>query len=129
MQSQPNGLRKIITDYFVFGIVPYSEAGKKFEECLSDACEPRDGGPISIFVTGDEEEGWLEQLASTFFSTHPGIEVIDFHDEFPVSKYGHHSMNYQFDPCVFHDNMRYRCALRTACVIAHVAAHCSNPNA
>ncbi|KAJ8666035.1 hypothetical protein QAD02_007697 [Eretmocerus hayati] len=95
------------------GIVPYSEAGEEFEESLSDACNPKDGRPIFIFVTGNEKERWLKQLAPTFFSTHPGIEVINIHDELPGSEYYYNSLNYQFDPCVFHDNMRYRCALRT----------------
>ncbi|KAJ8666042.1 hypothetical protein QAD02_007704 [Eretmocerus hayati] len=95
------------------GIVPYSEAGDKFEESLSDACNPKDGRPIFIFVTGNEKERWLKQLAPTFFSTHPDIEVIDIYDELPGSEYNYNSLNYQFDPCVFHDNMRYRCALRT----------------
>ncbi|KAJ8671048.1 hypothetical protein QAD02_002307 [Eretmocerus hayati] len=95
------------------GIVPYSEAGEKFEESLSATCNPRDGRPIFIFVTGNEKERWLKQLAPTFFSTHPDIEVIDIYDELPGSEYNYNSLNYQFEPCVFHDNMRYRCALRT----------------
>ncbi|KAJ8685547.1 hypothetical protein QAD02_021340, partial [Eretmocerus hayati] len=83
------------------------------EFIVKEAMIVDDGRPIFIFVTGNEKERWLKQLAPTFFSTHPGIEVIDIYDELPGSEYNYNSLNYQFDPCVFHDNMRYRCALRT----------------
>ncbi|KAJ8678109.1 hypothetical protein QAD02_013896 [Eretmocerus hayati] len=49
------------------GIYPYSEASRKFDETLFNACEPYDDRPIFIFVMGNEEEEWLKQLAPIFF--------------------------------------------------------------
>ncbi|KAJ8666173.1 hypothetical protein QAD02_007835 [Eretmocerus hayati] len=108
------------------GIVPYSLAGKLLEETLSNACKPKTDRPVYIFVTGDEKEKWLKQLAPTFFSTHSDIEVINIYNESSVSEFDYDIMNYIFDPCVYHDNMHYKCAFRTVCFIAHAAAHCMN---